>query len=174
MLVTIGERRETDRPWGQGDKTRYNEAGKRDDTSRSADLLCGGGVGGQLAERLARRDVDRRRRRRRRGQNGDGRRRRLGLQLPLQVADVVDDVLNDLQFRDAPVARHVRDQLLQFRQVELDFDVFAGRRRHRPGFAHAAHRRRLAWSRIHCCALRLNHGALQEARLGPRLSTAAV
>lgn len=49
----------------------------------------------------------------------------------LQVANVVDDVLNHFQFADFTVARHVRHQLFQFAQVLLNFDLFYTQRRRR-------------------------------------------
>lgn len=52
----------------------------------------------------------------------------LALQGPLQVANVVDDVLDHFQFGDFALLGHVRDELLQFRQVQLDLQLFRRRR----------------------------------------------
>ena len=57
----------------------------------------------------------------------------------LQVADVVDDVLDDFHFGDFAVLGHVGHQLLQFRQVLLDLELVLAQFAH---FAVRDHRRR--------------------------------
>lgn len=47
-------------------------------------------------------------------------------QFALQVADVVDDVLDHFQFGYFAVLGHVRHQLFQFGQVHLDFHLLFG------------------------------------------------
>lgn len=51
------------------------------------------------------------------------------LQGRLQVANVVDDVLDHFQLGDFAVLGHVRHQFFQFRQVHLDLHLLFGRRR---------------------------------------------
>lgn len=45
------------------------------------------------------------------------------LQLGLQVADVVDDVLDDLQLGELPVLGHERNEVLQFGQIHLHLGI---------------------------------------------------
>jgi len=55
----------------------------------------------------------------------------LRLQRRLELTDVVDDVLDHLQFGDFAILGHVRHQFLEFGQVHLDLHLVAvgGRRR---------------------------------------------
>ena len=128
-------------------------------------LSCAGGrrvrIGRKQTERLSRRRSAGHQRRHGRGA---GRRCHLvagsALQRHLQVADVVDDVLDHLQLGHFAVARHVRNQLLQLGQVQLDLHVLVWRHRWRHGrqggaFAYGTQRRltgRWVW-----CALSFHH-----------------
>ena len=49
----------------------------------------------------------------------------------LQVANVVDDVLDHFEFTHFTMARHVRYQFFQFAQVHLNFHLLRRRRRRR-------------------------------------------
>lgn len=48
---------------------------------------------------------------------------RVGLQCQLQVANVVDDMLDDLELGQLSVLRHERHQVLQLGQVHLNLDI---------------------------------------------------
>lgn len=59
----------------------------------------------------------------------------VGVERRLQVANVVDDVMDHLELGQLPVARHVRHQLLQLAEVHVDLLVLRSPVFH---FAHAA------------------------------------
>ena len=120
--------------------------------------LCGGvGNGGEQTERLSAAAAG--------SQDGGGGigeapatpigRRVVLFEGRLQVANVVDDVLDHFQFGDFPVLGHVRHKFLQFRQVHLDLHLLLGRRRwsrraDRPHRIHSGRRRMLSFHHFTC------------------------
>ena len=68
------------------------------------------------------------------------------IQRHLQVADVVDDVVDDFDFGHLAVFWHVGHQFLQFRQVQLHFHLFG----HQIGLANFAihHNGRYGFARL--------------------------